>query len=274
MALFEFELRPLKDVVPWGEPPNQRLSWFGLTDGIYYMNVGDQQLFRSSDEIIKLWSVEYPQMASASPYVDYQIVRLYEDLLEILPYALEPLPDVAIAFINTLENQRAWNRRLEEFFQLGEFDGQVDLYYDASRWLGCRTLSTLHLSMGPRIWMWREGDQIKVCWDNEGLVSDGVPHWTANNGEVRLSINDFMSEVQSFHDRLMAGMADRVQQILQENPFPASVDIDLRGLQSEHVQRTRSLTKALERNLEPIDWQRVEEANKAIISALEIKARV
>ena len=41
--LFEFVLRPLEEVQPWGvdEPT---LHWFGLTDGWYWIEAGD---FRS-----------------------------------------------------------------------------------------------------------------------------------------------------------------------------------------------------------------------------------
>lgn len=47
MSLFEFKLKKLPDVLPWGEEPDFYLHWFGLTDGIYYMNVGNEQLFRA-----------------------------------------------------------------------------------------------------------------------------------------------------------------------------------------------------------------------------------
>jgi len=94
MALIEFNLKPLQDVMPWGDEPNQYLHWFALTDSFYYMELGDVQLFCYSDEILEFWSKEYPGCNSKNePYMDYQVVRLYEDVLEILPDVIQPIPE-------------------------------------------------------------------------------------------------------------------------------------------------------------------------------------
>ena len=80
--------------MPWGDEPNQYLHWFALTDSFYYMELGDVQLFCYSDEILEFWSKEYPGCNSKNePYMDYQVVRLYEDVLEILPDVIQPIPE-------------------------------------------------------------------------------------------------------------------------------------------------------------------------------------
>jgi hypothetical protein len=42
---FRFELRPLDEVEPWGDDPPS-LSWFGLTDGWYWIEAGGHELLR------------------------------------------------------------------------------------------------------------------------------------------------------------------------------------------------------------------------------------
>jgi len=83
LALFEFELIPLADVVPWGEKPNLSLGWYGLTDSHYFMNVGEAQLFRYSDRIMQRWSTKREQYQHS--YFEYQVARSYEDILYALP---------------------------------------------------------------------------------------------------------------------------------------------------------------------------------------------
>lgn len=44
--LFRFRLRPVADVMAWGDAENQHLHWFGLTDGWYWLDAGGSELFR------------------------------------------------------------------------------------------------------------------------------------------------------------------------------------------------------------------------------------
>ena len=43
--LIDFTLLPLAMVQPWGRPDNLSLHWFGLTDGQYWIEVGENKLF-------------------------------------------------------------------------------------------------------------------------------------------------------------------------------------------------------------------------------------
>jgi hypothetical protein len=78
--VFEFALRQLNQIVPWGEPPNLTLHWFGLTDGSYFVDLGDTHL------------LEYSAALDVPVHVEYQVARLHEDLLEMLPDVLAPVP--------------------------------------------------------------------------------------------------------------------------------------------------------------------------------------
>ena len=73
-----FSLTPLELVQPWGTPDGrQSLHWFGLTDGRYWIDVGDGALFEYTAEVQEQFGV--------FRYTEYQVARLHEDLLAIIP---------------------------------------------------------------------------------------------------------------------------------------------------------------------------------------------
>ncbi len=91
--LFDFKLRPINEISPWGEPPDLSLSWFGLTEGFYWLEVGSERLFCYSHQMAK-----YPKF---SDYVDYLVVRFWEDILQILPDVLAPIPPELARWFST-----------------------------------------------------------------------------------------------------------------------------------------------------------------------------
>lgn len=44
--LFNFMLRPTAEIAPWGTPDNPTLSWFGLSDGWYWISIAGDEIFR------------------------------------------------------------------------------------------------------------------------------------------------------------------------------------------------------------------------------------
>jgi len=68
---FLFELRPIEAVEPWGAIGDRSLHWFGLTDGWQCLDTTAGRL------------LEYaaPARLSGATWMEYQVVRLFEDLL-------------------------------------------------------------------------------------------------------------------------------------------------------------------------------------------------
>ena len=53
--LFNFRLKNTEDIAPWSTPSKGdalSLHWFGLTDGWFWIDIGGQQLFRYSQQIL------------------------------------------------------------------------------------------------------------------------------------------------------------------------------------------------------------------------------
>src|SRR5262245_36658809 len=194
--LFNFQLRPVQDVAPWGREGDYRLSWFGLTDGWYWLDCGGHELFRYSDSIIKSWEHEGRQPADP-PYVDYQIVRLWEDVLDILPEVLSPIPLNLLQRIEPGVESDLWYRQVFEYVFPEESEAsQViqDKFGVATRWFGQRFLNSGYIKQGPRIWLWSDGKTVFIRWDNTDFVLDGHKLWTAQSGTYSLPVEKFVEE--------------------------------------------------------------------------------
>jgi hypothetical protein len=73
----------------------------------------------------------------------------------------------------------------------------------------------------------------------------------------------FADEVRSFHVRLMQAMDERIRQVINGG-LPKTGAVDLGMLVQEHVQRNRTIERALAGPPVPTDWERVRSAIAAI----------
>jgi hypothetical protein len=106
--LINFTLVHVEKIEPWGTPENPALRWFGLTDGQYWIQAGNSTLFEYNQPV---------QTAGGPQYCDYQVVRLHEDLLEMLPYILEPIPPSLAQYLSG-DSAEIWKRTLNLWCEL------------------------------------------------------------------------------------------------------------------------------------------------------------
>lgn len=270
MALFEFNLKPLGEISPWGEKPNLHLDWFGLTDSTYYMNVGNEKLFQYSEEILEYWSKESSYCVSyKNPYYDYQVSRLYEDLLDILPNILQAIPQTLYGYISTIEKQKNWEQSLSEIVDSYESVDAIeelnffDTYDDATQWLYCRKL--IGLGGGPDILIYRVDERIFIRWDNSDYKQNNINIWSASSGEFELTVEEFLSEVNLFHNKLMKDMEERISFIFSNNPLP-NVLFNEEELIAEQEERILVFERSFSEKAATNDWNDVLNAYKILES--------
>lgn len=266
MALFDFKLRPLHEVQPWGGPDDLSLHWFGLTDGWFSIDCGVARLFQYTPEMLVKWEIPTPADGNPTDWVDYLVVRLYEDVIDLLPHVLVELPRDFHRLVSDVASHRAWRENLRRIAESDDWDeGDEDMtrcYLLVSEWMGYRKLDSGYLVDGPKAWFWRHSDDIYILWDNDKSVADGIPRWTAGSGVLRMPVERFLGEVESFHQRLMASMRDRINEISFAYPFEG-VRIDIPHLFHEHKQREQSLANALATGPKETDWDDVRHAMRA-----------
>jgi Family of unknown function (DUF5984) len=249
--VFNFRLTPLEQVAPWGHPGDQRLHWFGLTDGEYWIRVGSDVL------------LEYSETARAvlggSRYCNYQVARLYEDIVEMLPYVLDPVPASLLPYISGgssatwMNAYTLWAAAQDPADKEGQYWEVADA---ALTWIGQRNLDTAYLRSSVNIRFWSDEKNVYIEWDNTNKTVDGQPAWTALSGAARWSRDDFIFSVRSFHDALMSQMGERVKAVLA-GALPKHVQIDLQALQREHALRSRPLEREFGAPVVPTDWKGV-----------------
>lgn len=259
--LFHFRLRDLNQVTPWTRSDGQHeLHWFALTDGWYWIQVGETELFRYNSTLVEKWTCEYSNepWQEALPYVDYYVVRLWEDVLDLAAYALEPVPPRLARTITPGGTWSAWVRDAQTAVEEAPTERKAWLLLDdAIDWWGRRYLDTAYLLAGPDICFWSDGTSIHIQWDNRDRVLEGMPAWEAVLGEFMLPVQEFVDELRSFDARLLRRMRDRIALAQVELQQP-DVLIDP-GLGRDHQSRARYLSERFEAPVryEPTDWKAV-----------------
>jgi hypothetical protein len=250
-VLFNFNLTALEQVQPWGEPGNCNLHWFGLTDGEYWIQAGDDALLEYSDAAREGFG--YPR------YCSYQVIRLYEDITEMLPHILDPVPGRLMPYISWCHGASTWDATLASWCadeDTADEESFRDMWGAASAWSGQRTLDTGYLSPSARIRLWSDNEVVHIEWDNRDRLIEGKPAWRAVHGSARVSRVEFVREIHAFHTALMSQMAQRVERVLAGD-LPTSVNVDMVGLQREHAVRSRPLDRELGPPAVPTDWDGV-----------------
>lgn len=240
MIRFRFGLVPLDAVTPWGE--RNVLHWFGLTEGWYYLDIDGHELLRYSDDTMSRWRAD--SGARAHPWVDYYVVRLWEDMLEVLPHALEPVPDDLVEFM--AGEATNWCETDDP-----AAEAALSAYGD-------RVVDTGYLRVGPHLRCWRAADAddtIVIAWrhtpDPHGEISFRAPEC----GRVSVPTEEFIAAVTDFDHSLLDAMQTRVAQ-LASTGTRTDVELNIEDLLREHRDRRTWLPRALSRRTST-DWDPV-----------------
>lgn len=254
--LFDFHLCPLEEVKPWGKPPDLSLSWFSFTEGFYRLQVGSEFLLNYSDEMVNHWAKQFPNIYGGS-FVDYYVVRLWEDILDMLSNVLEPLPSKLSSFFE--QDKNAWFQwegdLLNWVDNQPDEDKALETFELAASWQRVRSLDAAYLQNSPRIWIWSTEESVIISWDNTDIVSEGIQVWSATQGHYYIKRDKFLDEVHAFHNKLMSEMAERVESVC-DRWCRTEIYVDTQQLRYEQQDRKIWLNHALRRS-PSISWDRV-----------------
>ncbi len=272
--LFNFQLRPIEDIASSGvvlnspsdesDAPAEEhdriyLNWYRLTDGWFWVDCGGQELFRYSDPILEFWNSEGP--SSNPPYVCHPVAQLLFDLCDMLPQAMEPIPDQFLRIQEPGGKAFRWAKRIEELACSDAADECIyEQYLRAVLWVDRRMLNAVYLNQNPRIWFWNDGSTMHIQWDNKNLNLNGFQPWASIRGCFNLPLEEFISELSSFNKRLLHVMEDRIASIESSWNHP-EVELDIEGLRQSQEANATVLSRALQqaRTGEKTPWDEVAE---------------
>lgn len=254
--LFNFVLRDWNKVEPWTSSDGAKsLSWFGFSDGWYWLNCGKEELFRYTPQVMAHWG-----MTSDQVYCDYQVCRLWEDVLDILPAVLEHVPEDLASILSGQTELSRWSAQRTAWFE--NTDNPDEIENEALDWVGQRFLDSGYLGQGPQIDFWRTEDLVHIRWHNSDRLINGVPVWTAQDGHCEMPVQEFMHEVESFHNRFIQAMKKQVQAVAANWNRP-DVQVDIERLIEEQAERENALSEALARQ-QDTDWDCVRKGRRVL----------
>ena len=239
-------------IVPWGKE-NKYLHWFGLTDGLLWIEAGDSVIYEYSKP-------HMDDFGNSVIYNDYQLSRFLEDFLELTGYISESVPEMLYDSVDSIEES------LHKWLSLNidKPDEEYDHFYDneyqpLSDWFYDRTMDSGHLICGPLIGFFRCGDKIKIVWNSIRPVSDGTDIWRYPKGIYEMRYADFVLEISRFISTFIEDMDMQVADVVL-NGIP-DVYVDTDALISENDQRKDTFTHQLKalysEDIQKTDWNRI-----------------
>jgi len=253
MALFEFELANVEEILPWETAEGPSLSWFALTDGWFRMPVGDQVLFEYSDEIMAHWGTRKRPAG-------YQVAAFARDILGSVAAGVARLPER----VERLASE--WGRLTELWSGANGSDQSEtsrDLAYAAWRWLGERSPWASYLTANPNFQFVRIGNELRIHWDNGERMVDGIPVWSARAGVHAMAIESFTAECRDFARRLLGEMAGRLEAI-ETGTVSGLAPIDVRSLRVQHKTWQAEFASYFKEYEPDVEWRDAERALQLI----------
>ncbi|MEU9012685.1 DUF5984 family protein [Streptomyces sp. NPDC048479] len=248
---FRFGLTPLEMVRPWGgEHPE--LHWFALTDGWYCIDLGGHEVLRYSERTVQELRND-SDAGPPNPYVDYYVVRLWEDVIALVAEAMEPVPQDLLDVAADISPDWAW---------LDTPEAEAAL-----TWHSAGYLHTSYLRIAPHVRCWRtivgEDDAVTVTWehraDPEGVIEFAGPQ----TGRVTMPTSEFLAAVTELDRALFAAMDQRISELEEAAP-PPGVQLDMEQLRRQHRDRATWLQRARDRD-PGTDWDVVRSGARTLL---------
>jgi hypothetical protein len=223
---FRFMLKPLREVTPWGES-ERYLHWFGLTEGWYWIELGNHELLRCYSA--QTLEGQRDGTFQHHPYVDYYVARYWEDLIQLAPVVMQPVPGDLAEFIASHPD--------------GWAPADSEESWEAAVWHGEHVLDLSYLRQPPHIRAWRtftgDVDEVTLTWRH---LSGAIQFAADSDGCVRMSTESFVTAVRQLDHEFMIAMRERISELEQSRP-PSGVSVDMDELRYEQLTRATWLAQ-------------------------------
>lgn len=247
-----FKLQKLNKIKPFGEKHSYSLSWFGLTDGLLWINVGAQTIYEYGKDARKCFH-------RRKKYSDYYLSRFIEDFFGTFQYVGEPIPK------ELYDNIESFALKTEKWLDsyCDEADEIYERFYSEEfsplyEWYSKRSFDSVHLSNGPYIGCFRCENKIKIVWHSDYASDNEKSIWTAPHGCFELSYGGFVWAVEDFFERFCAEMNIQTETALKKNW--KKIFVDKQNLVKENECRKSVFSQcisSLKTNGTVTDWDKI-----------------
>ena len=238
--MIHFRLIDFDKIVPTGQIPDLYLSWFWLTDGDLWLTIGDQTIYQYSEEAMAYFEDK------TTPYSDYYIVRFLEDFTRIFAKVSISIPG---KFYSLTSNLNEFNKYAQKWLELNDTDEDEhsDFYFEEydklTSWIYERTFDSSHLIGGPYLSFFKHNDKLRIVWNTDHTLPNGIKLWTAKNGSYEMYFSDFVNKVKLFGDTFFKSMHNRIELVVAKDW--GEIKIDKARLVEEHKERKLEFEKNL-----------------------------
>ena len=247
--------------MPWGESPHLSLHWFGLTDSLLWIQVGDKTIYEYAEASEK-------QFGGFTRYNDYQLSRFLEDFFRTFKHVGESIPREIYEVVEHYasrasdweeQNEPEWDDDSQESKDL--FDKfYFDEYCEPMEWYWDRSFDSGHLVGGPYISCFRCDNRIKILWESDFVTDEGESIWTSPKGCMEMPYDEFVKAVTVFFQEFCAAMDMQVEKALKKDW--GEIQLDKKILAEENIRRKEGFTKDIEflhKTWSGTDWDRAME---------------
>lgn len=238
--MINFKLKDLDKIIPVGQEPDLRLSWFWLTDGDLWLTFDDQTIYEYSKEAIEYFGDK------PTPYSDYYIVRFLEDFTGLFEKISESIPN---KFYSLTKNIKQFNNDTQRWLDIYDTDEDEysDFYFEEYdrliSWTYDRTFASGHLIGGPHLSFFRCNDKIRIVWDTEHTLENEINLWTAKDGSYEMNFSDFVNKIKMFGQQFFKEMNTQIELTLAKEW--GNIKVDKTRLVEEHKERKLEFDKNL-----------------------------
>ena len=257
--MINFKLKDFDKIIPVGREPDLKLSWYYLTDGDLWLRFAEQTIYEYSTEAMQFFGNK------PTPFNDYYIVRFLEDFSELFQSISESIPR---NLYKLTENLKQFREDAQKWLDINDTDDDKydDFYFNKYdrliSWTYNRMINSGHLIGGPQISFFKHHDKIRIVWNTEYTLENGISLWTAKDGNFEMNFLDFVNEIRIFGEHFFKVMESQIKLTIAKEWD--TIIIDKTRLIEEHKERQFEFDK----NLSLLEYGTKDETNWAEIEEL------
>ncbi len=245
------------------------LNWYFLSDGDLWLTFGDTKLYEYSQE-----ALEFLGQQKKSPYNDYFLIRFVLDFTALFSKISKSIPKKFYELASDLPVFLSENNKWLSLFESAESNYQEAKYEDylqLNSWVDERTMDSGHLIGGPRFSFFRYDTKIKIVWQTDHILDNGIALWTAKNGHFEMDYFEFVNKTKDFLNLFFIGMEKQVNAAIDLSID--NVKINKIELKEHHIQFKKSAYEALiileANSKEKVNWEYTEQLYKKMKFEIE-----